>query len=582
MSEIKMVNLKINGIDACVPAGTTILEAAKSVGINIPTLCYMKEINEIGACRICVVEVKGARSMVAACVYPVSEGMEVTTNSDKVIQARKTTLELMLSDHRKDCLSCERNLKCELQKLSNEYGCDAYRFRGVTSKTETDTSTDYLVRDNTKCILCRRCVAMCNKIQTVAVIGANERGFKTNIGCAFEEGLGNSPCVACGQCINVCPTGALTEKSEIAEVKKAIADPEKIVIVGAAPSVRATLGEEFGNPIGTNVDGKMATALKRLGFNYVFDVNFGADMTILEEASEFVSRLTNKGTIPMITSCSPGWVRFMEFYYPELIPHFSTCKSPQQMFGALCKTYWAEKNGVDPKNIYVVSVMPCVAKKAEKLRPNQSASGYPDVDASITTRELAKLIKEKGLMFNELPDGTYDNPLGEFTGAGVIFGTTGGVMEAALRTAVKLVTGDEPKTVDFTEVRGMEGIKEATYDVGGIKVKVAVASGLKNAKIICEQIKNGTADYQFVEIMCCPGGCINGGGQPILDAYTRRNVDYKSLRAKALYTQDADCKMRMSHENPVVKEVYDNYLEKPGSHKAHEILHTTYVKRSKY
>lgn len=583
MSEIKMINLKINGIEVSVPAGTTILEAAKSIGINIPTLCYMKEINEIGACRICVVEVKGARSMVASCVYPVSEGMEVTTDSEKVISARKTTLELMLSDHRKDCLSCERNLKCELQKLANEYGCDAYRFGGSTSKADdVDVSTDYLVRDNSKCILCRRCIATCNKLQTVAVIGANERGFKTNVSCAFEEGLGNSPCVACGQCINVCPTGALTEKSEIAEVKKAIADPEKIVVVAAAPAVRAGLGEEFGNPIGTNVEGKMYTAMRRLGFDKIFDVNFSADMTIVEEANELLERVKNGGTLPMITSCSPGWVRFLEFYYPELIPNLSTCKSPQQMLGALIKTYWADKNGIDPKNVYVVSVMPCIAKKAEKLRDGESENGLPDIDASITTRELARLIREKGIMFNELPDGTSDNPLGDYSGAGVIFGATGGVMEAALRTAVEKLSGEELKKLDFTDVRGMEGIKEATYEVNGLKIKVAVASGLKNAKTLCEAIKAGKCDYQFIEIMCCPGGCVNGGGQPILDAYTRRNVDYKSLRAQALYNKDSASKIRKSHENPFVKEVYASYLGEVGGHKAHEILHTHYVERKKY
>ena len=583
MSEVKMVNLKINGISVSVPAGTTILEAAKSIGINIPTLCYMKEINEIGACRVCVVEVKGARSMVASCVYPVSEGMEVITNSEKVIKARKTTLELLLSDHKKDCLSCDRNLNCELQKLALEYGCNAYRFGGAISKTELpDVSTDYLVRDNAKCVLCRRCSATCAKIQEVAVIGANERGFKTNISCAFEEPLSTSPCVACGQCINVCPTGALTEKSELAQVKAALADPEKIVVVGPAPSIRATLGEEFGMPIGTNVNGKMITALRYLGFDKVFDVNFGADMTILEEANELLGRIKNGGKLPMITSCSPGWIRYMEYYYPDLIENVSSCKSPQQMFGALIKTYWAEKNGIDPKNIYVVSVMPCVAKKFEKNRDNQAASGYPDIDAVITTRELARFIKERGIMFNALPDGQTDNPLGEFTGAGVIFGATGGVMEAALRTAVEKITGKELGKLEFNEVRGMEGVKEASYDVGGLTVKVAVASGLKNAKVLCEKIRNGEADYQFVEIMCCPGGCINGGGQPILDSFTRRNVDYKTLRANALYSQDEKAVLRKSHDNPIVKDIYETYLGEPGSHKAHEILHTSYVKREKY
>lgn len=577
-----MVNLKINGINVSVPEGTTILEAARSIGIKIPTLCYLKDINAIGACRVCMVEVKGARSMVAACVYPVNEGMEVTTNSDKVIAARKTTLELILSDHRKECLSCSRSLNCELQTLSKEYGCDVKAYSGVTGNSDYDDTTEYLVRDNSKCILCRRCVAMCKNVQEVAVIGANERGFNTKIACAFDEGLGDSPCVACGQCINVCPTGALHEKEEIDEVKKALADPDKIVVVGAAPSVRAALGEEFGNPIGTNVEGKMNTALKMLGFDKVFDVNFAADMTIMEEANELVERIKNGGKLPLITSCSPGWVRYMEFYYPDLIENISSCKSPQQMFGSLVKTYWADKNGIDPKNIYVVSVMPCVAKKFEKTRDYQNAAGVPDIDAAITTRELAKLIKEKGILFNELPDGATDNPMGEFSGAGVIFGATGGVMEAALRTAVETLTGKELGKLDFTEVRGMEGVKEASYDVAGLKVKVAVASGLGNAKILCDKIRNGEADYQFIEIMCCPGGCINGGGQPILDTYTRRDVDYKALRAKALYDEDSACKIRKSHDNPVVKDIYENYLGKPGSHKAHEILHTKYVARKKY
>ena len=417
-----MVNLKINGMNVSVPEGSTILEAARVAGIRIPTLCYLKEINAIGACRICMVEVKGARSMVAACVYPVAEGMEVTTNSDKVLAARKTTLELILSDHNRACLSCPRSLNCELQALSKEYGCDSARFAGEVPESIYDDATEYLVRDNSKCILCRRCVAVCKNVQEVSVIGATERGFSTKISCAFDEDLSKNPCVACGQCINVCPTGALHEKEEIDDVKAALADPEKVVIVGCAPSVRAGLGEEFGYPIGTNVEGKLATALKLLGFDKVFDVNFAADMTIMEESNELIERVEKGGKLPLITSCSPGWVRYMEFYYPELMENVSSCKSPQQMFGALIKTYYAEKNGIDPKNIFVVSVMPCVAKKFEKTRDYQNASGYPDIDASLTTRELAKLIKEKGIMFNCLPDGQMDNPLGEFSGAGVIFG----------------------------------------------------------------------------------------------------------------------------------------------------------------
>jgi NADP-reducing hydrogenase subunit HndD len=577
-----MVNLRINGIPVSVEEGTTILEAAKKVGIKIPTLCHLKEVNEIGPCRICVVEVKGARSHVASCVFPVSEGMEVSTNTNSIRKARKTTLELILSDHRKDCLSCARNLNCELQSLSQEYGCDALRFIGETNHFLPDNSTDYLVRDNTKCILCRKCEAVCKKVQEVAVIGANGRGFKTHIGCAFEGDLKNSPCVACGQCINVCPTGALHEREEIDNVLDAINNPDKIVIVAAAPSVRAGLAEEFGYPIGTNAEGKMASALKMLGFDKVFDVNFAADMTIIEEANELLERINNGGRLPMFTSCSPGWVRYLEFYYPEMIPNLSSCKSPQQMFGALTKTYYAEKMGIDAKNIYTVSIMPCTAKKFEKLRDDEKASGYPDVDAVLTTRELGKLIKRSGIIFDELPNGTFDNPMGEFTGAGVIFGATGGVMEAALRTAVEKITGKEMENLDYKEVRGTNGIKEATYNVGGLDIKVAVASGLSNAKIICDKIRKGECDYHFVEIMCCPGGCVNGGGQPLVTSYERSNKDVKKLRAKVLYDEDANMTKRKSHDNPIVKDVYENYLEEAGSHKAHHILHTTYVKRNKY
>ncbi len=574
-----MVNLKINNIPVSVPEGTTILEAAKTVGINIPTLCYMKNINAIGACRICVVEVKGARSSVAACVYPVAEGMEVFTNTPKIRQDRKTTIELILSDHKKECLSCARNGKCELQELSNDYGCDVNAYQGVTNEHKIDNSTSYLVRDNNKCILCRRCVATCQKVQEVSVIETANRGFATAINCAFEDDLANTSCTACGQCINVCPVGALTERSEIDNVLAAIADPEKVVVVGPAPSVRAGLGEEFGYPIGTNVEGKMVSALRLMGFDYIFDVNFAADLTILEEGNELLSRLQGNGALPLITSCSPGWVKYLEGYYPELIPNLSTCKSPQQMYGAVVKTYYAEKMGIDPKNLYVVSIMPCTAKKFEKTRADQSASGYPDIDAVLTTRELAKAIKGQGILFNDLPEGKYDEPLGLYTGAGVIFGATGGVMEAALRTVADVVSGKPLEKVDYEEVRGMEGIKKATYDIGGTQVKVAIASGLNNAKQICEEIKNGTADYQFVEIMCCPGGCINGGGQPILDAYKRRNIDYKAERAKVLYDIDKACAERKSHKSSVVETLYNEYFEKPNSHKAHEILHTTYVNR---
>lgn len=574
-----MVHLKINNIPVEVKEGSTILEAAKAAGINIPTLCYLKEINEIGACRVCVVEVKGARSLVAACVYPVNEGMEVFTNTEKVRKSRKTTLELLLSDHKKECLSCVRSTNCELQKLSYEYGCDENRFKGEKAKYEEDTSTSYLVRDNEKCILCRRCVAVCKKVQEVAVIAPARRGFNTHIACAFESDLADAPCVACGQCVAVCPTGALHEREEIDNVRDAINDPEKVVVVAAAPAVRAAIGEEFGYPIGTNTEGKMFTAMRMLGFDKVFDVNFGADLTIMEEANELIHRVKEGGTLPMFTSCSPGWIRFVEYYYPELIPNLSSCKSPMQMFGATVKTYWAQKENIDPKNIYVVGVMPCTAKKFERTRENENASGYPDVDAVLTTRELAKMIKNSGILYNELPDGTFDNPLGEFTGAGVIFGATGGVMEAALRTAAETITGKPLDKVDFKEVRGIKGIKEASYDLNGVKVKVAVASGLTNAKALCEKIKKGECDYTFVEVMCCPGGCVNGGGQPIQSAYTRRQVDLRSKRAKALYDEDKKADIRKSHENPAVQKLYKDFFGEPGSHKAHEILHTSYVDR---
>ena len=580
--ETKMINIKINNLPVAVPEGTTILDAAKSIGIKIPTLCYLRDINPIGACRVCVVEVKGARSLVASCVYPVFEGMEVFTNTKRVLDSRKTTIELLLSDHKQDCLSCDRNNNCELQALAMEYGCDAKRFAGLKSEADFDTTTPYLVRDNSKCIKCRRCVAACEKYQSVAVIGPNGRGFDTRIGCAFEKNLNEVPCVGCGQCINVCPTGALTERSEIDNVLNAIADPTKRVIVGTAPSVRVGLGEEFGSPIGTNVEGKMVAALRRIGFNDVFDVNFAADLTIMEEGTEFIDRVKNGGKLPMLTSCSPAWIKFIEHNYPEQLGHLSSCKSPQQMFGAVAKTYYAEKLNMDPRDLYVVSIMPCVAKKFEKTRDNQAAAGVPDIDAVLTTRELAKLIKRFGLMFNDLEDEKFDAPFGIGSGAGLIFGATGGVMEAALRTVREVLTGERAKDVDFKEVRGTKGIKEAEYDIAGLKVKVAVASGLANAREIMDKIKAGTCDYHFVEIMSCPGGCVNGGGQPIKDAYTRNFTDIKATRAASIYKTDKEMTLRKSHENPAIKEIYSSYFGEPNSHKAHAILHTKYTPRNNY
>ncbi len=581
MNTVETVNLKINNIPVSVPKGSTILEAAKIAGIKIPTLCYLKDINAIGACRVCVVEVKGARTLVASCVYPVNEGMEVFTSTPKVLESRKTTVELILSNHKKECLSCVRSGNCELQNLSKELGCDENAFSGEVTESVIDDATPYLVRDNSKCILCRRCVSACKNYQSVSVIGANARGFDTHIACAFEQKLDKVPCVGCGQCIAVCPTGALREKDEIDNVLEAIADPSKRVIVGTAPSVRVALGEEFGYPIGTNVEGKMVSALRRLGFNDVFDVDFTADLTIMEEGTEFLSRLNNGGTLPMITSCSPAWIKFCEHNFPDLLGHLSTCKSPQQMFGAVAKTYYAEKLGVDPKDLYVVSIMPCTAKKFEKGRKDQSAAGegIPDIDAVLTTRELARMIKRVGLMFNDLPDEKFDAPFGFSSGAGLLFGSSGGVMEAALRTVAEKVTGKELTSLDFKEIRGEQGIKEAEYDLAGLKVKVAVASGLANARKIMELIRDGKCEYHFIEIMSCPGGCVNGGGQPIQPAYVRNSISLAKERAKAIYASDAEMKVRKSHENPAILELYRDYFGEPNSHKAHEILHTSYEKR---
>ena len=578
-----MVNIKINGLPYQVEEGLTILEAAHSVGIHIPTLCWMKDINEIGACRICLVEVKGARGMVAACVYPINEGMEIFTNTEKVRESRKKNLELLLSTHDQKCLSCVRSGNCELQTLCREYGVektDAYE--GFRQEYDLDTSSAYLIRDNNKCVLCRRCVAVCNKIQGIGAIGAIERGFKTHVGSAFDMDLADVSCVGCGQCINVCPTGALTEVDHTAKVWAALNDPETTVLVQTAPAVRAQLGESFGMPIGTDVEGKMVAALRRLGFDKVFDTDFAADLTIMEEAHEFLDRVQNGGTLPLITSCSPGWIKYCEHFFPDMLDNLSSCKSPMQMFGATAKTYYAKKNGLDPKKMFVVSIMPCTAKKFEMGRDGQNAAGVADVDAVLTTRELARMIKVAGLNFDMLPDEKFDHIMGDSTGAAVIFGATGGVMEAALRTAVETLTGETLEKVDFEQVRGMEGIKEASFDVAGMTVNVCVTSGLANAKKVLEAVKSGEKNYHFIEVMACPGGCINGGGQPIHDYQTQAFTDIKGLRAAALYRNDAAKTIRKSHENPEIKMVYDEFFGKPGSHLAHEILHTHYVKRDRF
>lgn len=575
------ITVKINGAELSVPKGTTVLEAAHIAGIEIPTLCYMKEINAIGACRICVTEVNEGRGfrLVAACVYPCSDNMEIRTNSPKVIESRKKTLELILSTHDRKCLSCVRSGNCELQKLCRDYDIqDASVYDGIRNKYEIDDSAAHMYRDNNKCILCRRCVAVCSEVQGIGVIGANERGFRTYIGSAFNMGLGETSCVSCGQCIAVCPVGAISEKDFTKQVMAEIADPEKTVLVQTAPAVRAALGECFGLPVGTNVEGKMVAALRKLGFDKVFDTDFAADLTIMEESHEFIDRVQNGGVLPMITSCSPGWVKYCEHYFPDMTEKLSTCKSPQQMFGAAAKTYYAEKMGIDPKNIVMVSIMPCTAKKFETGRDDESAAGVPDVDYALTTRELGRMIERAGINFHALPDEKFDEPLGISTGAGVIFGATGGVMEAALRTAVHTLTGED--VVDFPELRGTEGIKEAVYKVGDMDVKVAVASGLKNAKELLEKVQKGEADYQFIEIMGCSGGCVNGGGQPQQPASVRNFVDLRAERAKVLYDIDKSMPVRKSHENPAIKAIYSEYFGEPGSHKAHEVLHTKYVKRS--
>jgi len=575
-----MVNIKINGVEVSVEEGTTILKACRDNGVRIPTLCWLKDINEIGACRICVVEMTGARSLVAACVYPISkfdEGKNILTHSPAVLESRKMTLQLLLSNHDRKCLSCARSGHCELQALCRELGVDdELLFEGERNHYEVDTSAAHMYRDNNKCINCRRCVAACGVTQGIGVIGANNRGFKTSIGCAFEMPLAETACVSCGQCIAVCPTGALSEKDDTDKVWAALNDPEKIVVVQTAPAVRASLGEAFGYPMGTNVQGKLAASLKKLGFDHVFDTDFGADLTIMEESNELLERIRNKGVLPMITSCSPGWIRYCEAYYPEMIPNLSSCKSPQQMSGAMIKTYWAEKNNIDPNNIVSVSVMPCTAKKFEIGRNDQNAAGLPDVDVVITTRELVKMINRAGIRFTELADEEFEVPMSSGSGAAVIFGATGGVMEAALRTAVWKLTGENNDSpIEFTEVRGVKGIKLAEYTAGGVTVKVAVASGLANARELLDKVKSGEIDVQFIEIMACPGGCVNGGGQVIVPADVRNFIDVRAERAKALYGLDEANKIRKSHETDDIKSVYE-YLGEIGGHKAHEYLHTSY------
>ena len=587
-----MIKVKINGVEYSVPEGITVLEACRYANIDIPTLCYLKDVNQIGACRLCLVEVKGARGLVAACVYPIEKPrinketgeempMEIFTNTPKIRETRKTNLELVLSAHEKKCLSCIRSTTCELQKLAQEYKCDETKFQ-YSPKEHTekiDDSSVSIIRDNNKCILCRRCAATCEKVQGISAIRVVNRGFDSKVAAFFEKPLAETSCINCGQCIVACPVGALYERDDTKKILDAIADPTKHVAICCAPSVRATIGECFGYEPGTDTEGKMVAALKKLGFDGVYDMNFTADLTIMEEATEFLGRVKNGGKLPLITSCSPGWVKYCEHYFPEFVDNISSCKSPQQMFGALYKTYFAEKLGLDPKDIVFVSAIPCTAKKFEVGRDGQSVDGMPGVDIAVTTRELGRMIDQAGIDFKALADEKFDQPIDVGSGAGAIFGATGGVMEAALRTAA-FVLGEKLEKLEFDDVRGTEGMKFASYKLGGIDVNVAVVSGTANAKKLLNGIKDGTYNVQFVEVMACPGGCVNGGGQPTQPAVVRNTVDLKALRASVLYKADSEkLPLRKSHENPLVKKVYDEFLGEPNSHKAHELLHTHYVKR---
>ena len=580
--ESKMINLTIDDQNVTVPEGTTILQAAKQAGIDIPTLCFLKDINEVGDCRMCIVEVEGRKGFATSCIQKVEEGMIVHTHTPNVLEARHVILDLIISNHSKDCLTCTRSGNCELQVLATKFNVLNIEFEGERTEHKIDDLSPSIVRDFNKCILCRRCVAACKNVQEIGAIDCINRGFESCISTVGDHSLNDVNCTFCGQCIEACPTGALHEKETINDVWVKLKDPETVVLVQTAPAVRVALGEEFGMPIGTNVTGKMVTALKRLGFDKVFDTNTGADFTIMEEANEFVERFKAHEELPMLTSCCPGWIKYIEMNYPEMLPHLSSCKSPHQMFGAILKSYYAKKEGIAPEKIYTVSVMPCIAKKFESKRPEMKENGLEDVDNVITTRELARMIKQANIDFEKLEDSKFDDPMGEATGAAAIFGVTGGVMEAALRTAEDILTGKELPKIDFEQVRGSQGIKRATITIAGKPISVVAASGLANAKKILEEIKTGKANYQFVEIMACPGGCIMGGGQPIKHSKVRAEVDVQKLRASSLYSIDEKSTIRKSHENPVVQKIYNEFLENPGSYRAEKLLHTKYAEREKY
>lgn len=582
---MKKVKITINRNQYEVDANQTVLEAARSVGIQIPTLCFLKDINETSACRVCVVEVKNARNLVTACSYPVSEGLEVMTHSGKVIDSRKKTVELILSNHSKDCLGCVRNQNCELQNITQDLNIRDIPYQNTAKTKPTfDDVAEGIVRDTSKCILCGRCIEMCKTSQGLGILNFIGRGFETKVGPVFDKSFNDVNCMQCGQCITVCPVGALSEKEEIHDVIKALNNPAKTVIVQTAPAIRASLGEEFGMPIGSRVTGKMVSALRRIGFDRVYDTNYAADLTIMEEGTEFIHRLQHQGTLPLITSCSPGWIRYMEFEYPDLIPNISSCKSPHMMFGAILKSYFAQTKNLNPDDIYVVSIMPCTAKKSEKNRMDKHMERV-DVDAVLTTRELGRLIKLFGIDFVNLPDEEFDQDMfGEYTGAGALFGASGGVMEAALRTVTEILTEKELSDVNFIAVRGHEGLKEASLDINGQIVRVAVAHSMKLAKPLLDEIRAGQSPYAFIEIMGCPGGCINGGGQSIVSANIRNTIgnNYMAMRAKAMYDEDLSRTFRKSHENKQIQELYANFLDKPGSHLSHQLLHTHYHAKERF